>query len=71
MNLKNRIFKGRKWKPKNIKNEQKHKKPKKNQTGGHSRVRVYSDFQFSIEKVNALCLNFDVSKAILCSLMFT
>jgi hypothetical protein len=46
-------------------------KPKKNQTGGHSRVRVYSDFQFSIEKVNALCLNFDVSKAILCSLMFT
>ena len=41
----------------------KHKKPKKNQTGGHSRVRVYSDFQFSTEMANALHLSYGVSEA--------
>ncbi len=46
-------------------------KAKKNQTTGHSQLRVSSDFQFSTEMANALCLNFDGSKAILCSLMLT
>ncbi len=42
----------------------KHKNPKKNQTGGHSRVRVYSDFHFSIEMDNnALHPRFGVSQA--------